>query len=183
MAQWGVAVFVWSDKVQTKPSGPHWPVAPFAIVAVNAGLRDAWLVLNIGLWSWWAGLLLGVLRDGGHSRYFLDITQCFRSHCLLGWIETRGRGQRCFKTRRRVPPPGLVAFSMASESQHCGALDRWLHDIVVRVIGVRHMCVGVLMCTRERVHVFIESVCATPGPTTRSNISRKKRQFTKWNWL
>ena len=39
--------FVWSDKVQTKPSGLHWPAALFSIVAVNVGLCDAWLVLNI----------------------------------------------------------------------------------------------------------------------------------------
>lgn len=43
---------------------------------------------------------------------------------------------------------------MASESQYCGALDRRLHDIVVRVTGAGHMCVGVLMCTRERVQRF-----------------------------
>lgn len=41
--------FVWSDKVQPKPSGLHWPVAVFIIVAqaLNAGLCDARLMLNI----------------------------------------------------------------------------------------------------------------------------------------
>lgn len=41
--------FVWSDKVQMKPSGLHRLAAVFSIVAqpMNVGLCDAWLVLNI----------------------------------------------------------------------------------------------------------------------------------------
>lgn len=41
--------FVWSDKVQTKPSGLHWPAAVLSIVdwTMNVGLCDGWLVLNI----------------------------------------------------------------------------------------------------------------------------------------
>lgn len=74
---------MWSDKVQTKPSGPHWPVAPFAIVAVNAGPRDAWLVLNIGRWSWWEGLLLRV--GGGHSHYFFGRHPVFSEPLSAGF--------------------------------------------------------------------------------------------------
>lgn len=41
--------FVWSDKVQTKPSGLHRAAAVLSIVdwSVNVGLCDGWLVLNI----------------------------------------------------------------------------------------------------------------------------------------
>lgn len=75
--------FVWSDKVQTKPSGPHWPVAPFAIVAVNVGPCDAWLVLNIGRWSW------GLLRGLGAFTPVFRMSPSVWGCCLLGLIVTR----------------------------------------------------------------------------------------------
>lgn len=139
---------MWSDKVQTKPSAPHWPVAPFTIVAVNAGPCDAWLVLNIGSWSWWEGLLLGVGRGGygggGVHTFFFGRHPVFQSRCLPALIETRRRGRRRFMTRCRV----LSTFSMALESQYCGALDT-----LVRLIGAGRVCV----C----MGVFIVILCNT----------------------
>lgn len=78
--------FVWSDKVQTKPSGLHWPAAVLSIVdwTMNVGLCDGWLVLNI---RW--------CREGGgagsrvHSRSF-KMSPSVWSCCPLCLIVTMG---------------------------------------------------------------------------------------------
>lgn len=78
--------FVWSDKVQTKPSGLHWPAAVLSIVdwTMNVGLCDGWLVLNI---RWCRGG--GGAGSRVHSRSF-KMSPSVWSCCPLCLIVTMG---------------------------------------------------------------------------------------------